>query len=149
MIWDIPSQGYSDPPATQKYLHERSAMSWNEWKITFLIFSFWVKVVQKTSNSLKNVKKNIYLRRCSNFLKRVYVCSGHLCDFFIFWDMFNFVLELRSELGTWTNSEEKVCMLGASATPKLPGSRGFFLDYFRFSLLNLLFHLNIFLFSLF
>ena len=27
MIWDIPSQGYSDPPATQKYLHERSAMS--------------------------------------------------------------------------------------------------------------------------
>ena len=37
--------------------------------------------------------------------------------------MVDFVLALRNELGTWTNSEEKI-HARASATPKLPGSKG-------------------------
>ena len=43
--------------------------------------------------------------------------------FFIFWGMVDFVLALRNELGTWTNSEEKI-HARASSTHKLPGSKG-------------------------
>ena len=68
------------PPTLQKwpYIHERCAMFWNDWKINFPIFIFWVmvdfvcKVLRKCTK--KSVKVIIFTRKMHilhNLLKRM------------------------------------------------------------------------------
>ena len=51
------------------------------------------------------IKKNVVPE---DFLKRIYIYN---LDSFL--DMVNFLLKFRSELGTWTNSEKKLCFGGS------------------------------------
>ena len=79
-----------------------------------------------THISIIDTSMNMFLNFCWTNLRNGHICmKDAMCwgewniNFPIssFWVMGNFVLELHSELGTWTNLEKKYYVRGASHTP--------------------------------